>query len=74
MLAEKGIAMTPVRDHMATSISGVVIKDSEADRMRSIYGALDVKAIINEVVQGELAIGYTDPFHSSTGLNFLVTV
>jgi len=73
MLEAKGYLLTPIRDHMATSISGVVIKKNKAEELRSTYGTLDVKAVINEVVQGKITIGYTNPFHSSTGLNFLLT-
>ena len=31
-------------------------------------------AVIDDVASGDLVMGYTDPFASSTGLNFLVTV
>lgn len=74
MAAAHGITMTPIRENMVTSAGGVVMKISVAQQLRSKYGALDIKSIINEVVQGNLAMGYTNPFHSSTGLNFLLTV
>ena len=35
---------------------------------------LGVRQVIDAVTQGSITMGYTDPFVSSTGLNFLVTV
>jgi Ca-activated chloride channel family protein len=74
MVEAHGVAMTPVRELMVGNVAGVVMKKSVADRVKSAYGSLDVKNIIDAVVQGNLVMGYTDPFASSTGLNFLVTV
>lgn len=74
MAQAHGITMTSIRENIVTSVGGVVMKTSVAEKLRSTYGNLDIKSIINEVVQGNLAMGYTNPFHSSTGLNFLLTV
>ena len=74
MAEAHGITLTPIRENIVTSVGGVVMKSSVAQKLRSTYGKLDIKTVINEVVQGNLAMGYTNPFHSSTGLNFLQTV
>lgn len=74
MVEAQGVAMTPVRESMVANIAGIVMKDSVADELRTAYGDLNVKHIIDAVVQGNLIMGYTNPFASSTGLNFLVTV
>ena len=74
MAAAKGIPMQKIRESMVKTVGGVVMKTAIADQIRSTHGTLDVKSVINEVVQGNIAMGYTNPFHSSTGLNFLVTV
>ena len=74
MVAAKGIPMQKIRESMVKSVGGIVMKTAVADQIRSSHGSLDVKSIIHEVVQGNIAMGYTNPFHSSTGLNFLVTV
>jgi len=74
MLEEKGVQVTPIAESMAMSAGGVVIRDEFADRLRAPDGSLDVKTMIDEVVRGDLAMGYTNPFASSTGLNFLVTI
>ena len=37
------------------------------------YGSVNVKTVTEAIANNELSMGYTDPFASSTGLNFLVT-
>ncbi|MFP4307808.1 MAG: vWA domain-containing protein [Desulfococcaceae bacterium] len=74
MVEAHGVPMTPVRERMAANIAGIVMKEAVANELRTVYGELNVKNIIDAVVQGSLVMGYTDPFASSTGLNFLVTV
>lgn len=74
MAEAQGVAMTAIRETMVGNIAGVVMKSAVAEEMQSSYGSLDVKNLIDAVVQGKLAMGYTNPFASSTGLNFLFTV
>lgn len=74
MAKANGVAMTEIRPSMARSVAGIVMKSRTAERIREKYHVVDVRSIINEVVQGGIAMGYTNPFASSTGLNFLVTV
>ena len=74
MLDANGIAVTKIRESMAKSTGGIVVKNEIAERLRSTHGDLDVKTVINEIVQGDLSMGYTNPFASSTGLNFLTTI
>lgn len=74
MVAAHGIKMTPIREQLVGNIAGIVMKSAVADQLRATYQTLDIKNLIDAVVQGKLAMGYTNPFASSTGLNFLVTV
>lgn len=68
------VRMTPIRERLVGNIAGIVMKSESAERITQGYGSLDVKNLIDAVVQGNLVMGYTNPFASSTGLNFLVTV
>lgn len=74
MVAAHGIHVKPVRKKFVSNIAGVIMKNATANKVRSIYGSLDVRNIVDAVVQGHIVMGYTNPFASSTGLNFLVTV
>ena len=66
--------MSVVRDQMVSNVAGIVMKDETAAALREKYGELDTKTLIEAVIAGELVMGYTNPFASSTGLNFLLTV
>ncbi len=66
--------LSAVTDRTVSNVAGIVMKDETADELRAQYGELDAKVLLQAVVAGELVMGYTDPFASSTGLNFLLTV
>lgn len=69
-----GVKMTPVSERLVGNVAGIVMKNAAADKLEENYGTVDVRNVIDAVVRGDLSMGYTNPFASSTGLNFLVTV
>jgi Ca-activated chloride channel family protein len=73
-MADTHSPTTVVTDQTVPNVAGIVMKDETAEQLRADYGELDTKALIEAVIAGELVMGYTDPFASSTGLNFLLTV
>jgi Ca-activated chloride channel family protein len=66
--------MTAVRVQTVPNVAGIVMKTETADLVRTEYGTLDTSTLIEAVIAGDVVMGYTDPFASSTGLNFLLTV
>jgi Ca-activated chloride channel family protein len=74
MAGAHGVKLTPIRKQWIGNIAGIVMKTSAVNKLKTAYGNADVKTIIDAVAQGKLVMGYTDPFASSTGLNFLITV
>ena len=74
MADARGARMTPVAEKTVGNIAGIVMKEDVAEELKAQAGTLTVPAIIDAAVQGRLAVGYTNPYASSTGLNFLVTV
>ncbi len=66
--------MTEVRPRMVDNVAGIVMKNETADELRASYGELSAENLVDAVIAGDLVMGYTDPFASSTGLNFLLTV
>jgi Ca-activated chloride channel family protein len=59
---------------MVDNVAGIVMKDETAEELRATYGELSAENLVDAVIAGDLVMGYTDPFASSTGLNFLLTV
>ncbi|MDE7226666.1 MAG: VWA domain-containing protein, partial [Ruminococcus sp.] len=41
--------------------------------INSKYGSVTLETVVQATVDGEIAMGYTNPYSSSTGLNFLVS-
>jgi Ca-activated chloride channel family protein len=66
--------LTEVRPATVENVAGIVMKDETADELRATYGELTPENLVDAVIAGDLVMGYTDPFASSTGLNFLLTV
>lgn len=66
--------MTEVRSRLVDNVAGIVMKNETAAELRASYGELTAENLVDAVIAGDLVMGYTDPFASSTGLNFLLTV
>lgn len=66
--------MTEIDSSLVSNVAGIVMKTETADEVRTNYGEATPETLVDAVIAGDLVMGYTDPFASSTGLNFLVTV
>jgi Ca-activated chloride channel family protein len=73
MLSAAGIDVQTVAETTAPNTAGIIVKKSKAD-MISSNGQLDVPKLLTNVSNGSFSMGYTNPYQSSTGLNFLLTV
>lgn len=72
MLNAKGIKTETIMDSMVSNTAGIVISNSRYKELVDQYGSLDLKTIVDAVETGELQMGYTNPFSSTAGLNFLI--
>ena len=66
--------MTEIRSQTVPNVAGIVMKNETAEELRAKYGEPTAANLVDAVIAGDLVMGYTDPFASSTGLNFLLTV
>ena len=69
----QGVPIELVSKRLVGNVAGIVATQKKYDELVEKYGSLNVKTITDAIASNELAMGYTDPFASSTGLNFLVT-
>lgn len=60
-------------DRMVGNVAGILISKEKYDELIKKYGAINLKNITQAVANGEINMGYTNPFASATGLNFLVS-
>lgn len=73
MLRADRVELDTVSEATAPNTAGVIVKKSRAEEITT-DGALDIGKLLTLVTNGEFAMGYTNPYQSSTGLNFLLTV
>ncbi|MBW5446545.1 VWA domain-containing protein [Cohnella sp. CFH 77786] len=73
MVKASGVKAQLVAKRLVGNVPGIVIAKSKYDALVDTYGAVNVKTVTEAISNNEFAMGYTDPFASSTGLNFLVT-
>ncbi|WP_054954860.1 vWA domain-containing protein [Paenibacillus dakarensis] len=73
MVKESGVSIQLVSKRLVGNVTGVVTKKDKYDAIIQKYGSLNIKTLTDAIAANELSMGYTDPFASSTGLNFLVT-
>lgn len=73
MVAASGVNTDMVVQRLVGNVPGIVISKAKYDALVDTYGSVNVKTVTEAIANNELSMGYTDPFASSTGLNFLVT-
>lgn len=73
MVKASGIKTEVVSKRLVGNVPGIVIAKAKYDALIDKYGSVNVKTITEAIANNEFSMGYTDPFASSTGLNFLVT-
>lgn len=73
MISSRGIKAQLVQKRLAGNVAGILLTKSKKDELVKKYGAINITTIINAVANNELQMGYTNPFTSSTGLNFLIS-
>ncbi|HUS76120.1 MAG TPA: VWA domain-containing protein [Methanothrix sp.] len=73
MIISRGVKAELVEKRLAGNVAGILLTKSKKDELAAKYGAINIKTIIDAVANKELNMGYTNPFASSTGLNFLIS-
>lgn len=72
MLNAKGISTEIISEKLVGNVAGILLSNNTYDQIVDKYGSVDLKAITEATEAGEFAMGYTNPFASSAGLNFLI--
>jgi len=73
LLKANGVPLTAIAEVTAPNTAGIVVKKSKVDLITT-EGKLDIAKLLTNVSSGSFAMGYTNPYQSSTGLNFLLTI
>ncbi|MBX2881630.1 MAG: substrate-binding domain-containing protein, partial [Granulosicoccus sp.] len=73
MLDASGIQLETIADTTAPNTAGIIVKKDKKELITT-NGELDLEKLLTNVSSGSFAMGYTNPYQSSTGLNFLLTI
>lgn len=73
MIISRGVKADLVQKRLAGNAAGILLTKDKKDELVNKYGAINTKTITDAVANDELDMGYTNPFASSTGLNFLIS-
>jgi len=74
MARAQGADISVVADRLVGNVAGIVMKGTVAERLKAGRPELGVTDVVDATIRGQLALGYTNPFSSATGLNLLLTV
>lgn len=66
---------TPINlvTNLVENTAGILTNKKTTKMLSEKYGSVSTKTIVNAVTNNEIAMGYTNPLSSSTGLNFLLS-
>ncbi|MDO5558431.1 MAG: vWA domain-containing protein [Oscillospiraceae bacterium] len=73
MLKSNGIEINMEQEKLIENVAGVLLSKKKYDELISKYGSIDMKTITEATANSEISMGYTNPFASATGLNFLIS-
>ena len=73
MLKAKGVTLNEEAKSLVGNVAGIILSEDTYNEITEKYGSVNLETIIEATVNNEIAMGYTNPYISSTGLNFLVS-
>ena len=73
MIKANGKTLELCDEKKVGNVAGILVSKEKYDELVNKYGSINLKNIIESVANEEIAMGYTNPFASATGLNFLVS-
>lgn len=72
MIAAENVRIDKVADRLVGNTAGILINKDAYKKINDAYGEVNINTIVNATIKSEITMGYTNPYSSSTGLNFLV--
>lgn len=72
VLESEGVTVNLKAERMAGNTAGLVFEKNAYQTFTDEYGEATIGTVAQAVKDGKLSFGYTNPYPSSTGLNFLI--
>ena len=73
MIEAEGVEINLVDESIVSNTAGILVDKDTYSEIESKYGSVSINTVIQATIDGEIAMGYTNPYASSTGLNFLIS-
>ncbi len=73
MIASSGVKINKVSDRLVGNTAGVLLSKKAMAAINEKYGSVDFASIVKATQDGVITMGYTNPYSSATGLNFLIS-
>lgn len=73
MIEAEGVDINLVDESIVSNTAGILVDKDTYSEIESKYGSVSINTVIQATIDGEIAMGYTNPYASSTGLNFLIS-
>lgn len=73
MVEYHGVDTVLISDRMVGNVAGILINKNTYNELNKKYDKVDIETVVSATEAGDIAAGYTNPFTSTTGLNFLAS-
>ncbi len=74
MMDAKGVNVTEISNSIVENYAGIAMPKKVYNNIKEQYGSVDVQTIAQATADDFITMGYTNPFSSAAGMNFLVTL
>lgn len=73
MIEAEGADIELIDKSIVSNTAGILVDKDTYSEIEKKYGSVSINSVVQATVDGTIAMGYTNPYASSTGLNFLVS-
>ena len=73
MVESGGIKVNIVEQSLVGNTAGVLLSKTAQETIKNEYGKVNFETIVKATQDGKINMGYTNPYASPTGLNFLIS-
>lgn len=73
MLKSNNVKTEEITNKLVGNVAGIVIQKSKYKNLADKYGETNLPSVIKATLAGDITLGYTNPYASAAGLNFLIS-
>lgn len=73
LITSQGGKVELVKDKVVGNVAGILLSKATESKIKEKYGEVNIKTVTQATADNEIAMGYTNPLSSSTGMNFLLS-